>query len=128
MPATEQKVSLKRGDSRTLTFGPVRDESGVVVDLTGVTITWEMGRFAVYSKAGVLTAPRSPLVTKTIGSGVTVTDAVGGLFQVTLASTDTKTLAPDDYYHEAEITEAGGAVYTTTEGRFVLLIDLANAP
>lgn len=75
------------------------DSDGAAIDLTGATITWTLR-----TRRG-----NAATITKTTGSGVTVTDAVGGVFEVTITDTDTASLN-GTYYHEAKIVDSGGLV------------------
>lgn len=79
------------GDYITLEF-VATEESGAVLDLTGLTVKWGLGR----TKEG------PALLTKTAGSGLTVTDAAAGKFSVVLDAADTLKFA-GDYYHEAKV-------------------------
>lgn len=95
-------IKLTEGDTARFTV-TVKDSAGAVVDLTGVTsIAWQIARSAF---AG------SPDLSKSIGSGVTVTDAAGGVFQVELAPADTADLL-GDFHHEAEVTDGAGDIAT----------------
>ncbi len=55
----------------------------------------------------------SPLLTKTIGSGITVTDATNGVFTIALADADTVNLAPGAYVYDIERTNAGNRTVLT---------------
>jgi hypothetical protein len=76
-----------------------RDDSGAVVDLSGLTgsaITWKLA----------LTADITPDITKTIGSGITVTDVTGGEFSITISGTDLTDLC-GYYIHQCTVSKAG---------------------
>ena len=55
----------------------------------------------------------TPLLTKTIGAGITVTDAVNGVFTIALANADTANLAPGAYVYDIERTNAGNRTVLT---------------
>lgn len=78
------------GDYITLDF-TAKEESGAALNLTGLTLKWSLGR----------TSDGPPLLTKTIGSGITVTDAAAGKFKVELDQADTQKFS-GAYYHEAK--------------------------
>jgi hypothetical protein len=63
----------------------VKDSSGVVVDLTGYTANFYLVNY--YNED-----VSSAIVTKSVGSGITVTDAVAGELEVALSKTDTDRL------------------------------------
>lgn len=106
-----QNLELYAGDSKYLDF--IATDNGAAVDLTGVTIKWVMKRF--------VSSASNDVYKDTIGGGVSITDAANGKFTVTIAPSDTKTLAVGTYYHEAEVTDALGNVSTVTVGKVTLI-------
>lgn len=78
------------GDYITLDF-TAKEESGAALNLTGLTLKWSLGR----------TSDGPALLTKTVGTGITVTDAAAGKFKVELDPADTQKFS-GDYYHEAK--------------------------
>lgn len=61
-----------------------------------------------------------PILVKTNGSGITITDAPNGALSVALARVDWLTAEPGEYWHELARTNAGN--YTIeTDGSFTLL-------
>lgn len=110
MTKTNQDFTMWSGDDKTLTI-TVTDANDVVVDLTGASaLVWILKR----SKHAA-----AILVTKGLGAGVTITDAENGIFTVDLNPADTAALTQNNYYHEAQITDASGNIST-------LLIGTAN--
>lgn len=89
----------------------VKDTNGNTIyepcDLTGAIIKWGLKKTVNSLEI---------LVTKTIGSGITVTDAVNGKYTIKLEPDDTKPLKADTYYHECEITDNSGNVSTSFIG------------
>jgi hypothetical protein len=87
------------------------------LDLNFATIRWEAFAWPTY-KLGDAKASGSPsetaVITKSTGSGITVTDGPGGKFEVALVSADTASLA-GMYHHEAEVV-VGGKTYTVLRG------------
>ena len=69
-----------------------KDSDGTALDLTGLTVKWSLAR--------VNTSPA--LLTKTVGSGITVTNAALGQFKVELTPTDTASFS-GEYYHEVRV-------------------------
>ncbi len=103
-----QPLELVAGEDRTFTLY-ARDSANAVVDLTGKTIAWRVGR-----------SPSNPasdtsLISKT---GSTVT-AASGIYTVTLAAADTIDRR-GDYWHEAWL-DNGGAKSLVTSGRLRIL-------
>lgn len=72
----------------------LRDEDGSPHDLNGHTI----GFVVRLTRAG------ANLISKSIGSGITVTDEAGGVFRITLSDTDTDAFNDGVYYYEVKVT------------------------
>ena len=93
-----------------------------VINLTGFTGTQItcMGR----------TDPQdaSPLFTKTIGAGVTITNATSGLFTVTIAAADTASLIdyPQSLYYDVKVTDGSGNVTTVQGGKIYLAANISH--
>lgn len=97
-------ANFVQGNDITLEF-TVTDEDGAALDITGATVKWSLKR-AIGETAD--------LTKQTGGSGITLTDADGGVFEVELTDTDTAALY-GEYVHEAVIIDALGKVRTVTE-------------
>lgn len=93
------------GDTKVVQI-TVLDADGDPVDITSATIKWQAAR----------SLGKSPVITKaTGGSGVSITDAANGVFEVTLSGSDTEDLK-GDYYFEAEVTASDGTISTVIAG------------
>ena len=108
MTKTNQDFAIYIGNTRNLDISVV-DDDGDAKNITGATITWTLER-----RAG-----ETPLITKTVDSGITIIDGAGGVFRVALSTTDTDGLAAGTHYHEAEVT-LGSDVGHVTTGRVVV--------
>lgn len=86
----------------------VKTPGGDAVDLTGATLTWRIAT----PPSGV--AIGDALVTKTVGSGIVVNDAVTGDITITLTAGDFTEVG--QYWHELEIVHASGESYTYMAG------------
>ena len=102
----DQDFTLDAGDKAILTI-TVDDgaEPPVAVDLSGVAIQWALAR-----DLSIV-----PVVTKSVGSGIVITDPTNGIFKVTLDPADTEGLC-GIYYHEAEVTDTNSDPSTVTRG------------
>lgn len=100
---------MVQGDTVALDFSIV-DAAGDAVDLTGATVRWQMSR----------SVQATAILSKSVGSGITVTNAAGGLFTVDLAPADTVDLA-GTFYYEAEIIDASDNVSTVRTGQIKIL-------
>lgn len=100
----------------------VTDAAGAPANLTGA-----MAIKYVITRQGSGGQPSGPaLVSKTLGSGIAVTDAAGGIFTVTLEDGVTGSLA-GSYRHEAEVTDVEGRISTVFVGTYVVTArDLAE--
>lgn len=126
MAATGEDITHYCGDSRTITI-PVLDEDGAAVSLAGASARWWMAADADATEAADIYIQKSTSAGITITGPATV-DGVASVYSlvITLAPADTKNLAPGARYHEAEITDASGAVATITTGTFTLVRDLVR--
>ena|SRR5205814_1643415 len=77
------------GEDKTLNIAVV-DVAGAAVNITGWTLEWVLRL-----------RPSNPtkLISKTIGSGITVTNAAGGLLTIQVARADSVNLHAGRYYH-----------------------------
>ncbi len=73
------------------------DDDGPL-NLIGALLTWTLSKKRRSS---------TTLATKAIGTGIVVTDASHGLFEITLTATDTADIA-GQYYHECFVTDNAG--------------------
>lgn len=76
-------------------------------DLTGASdITWILAKQQGYA----------PKITKTLGSGCTIIDALNGRVDVDLSKTDTEPYK-GEMYHEMRVTDATGQTATVMYGK-----------
>lgn len=120
-------VGAARGSSRYVAGDylelavTVVDEAGDAVDISGASAI----RYGI-SAIGPGGGPQGPaLVTKSLGSGIAITNGAGGIFTVTLASGDTAALL-GTYFHEAEII-VDGKVSTVFRGDITVAAQLLTA-
>jgi hypothetical protein len=91
------------GDTKVIHVTAVESDN-TPLDLTDVDIAWILAK--------KVTAP--VILNKTIGAGITVTDAVNGVFEITMDPLDTAALK-GTYYQEVQIDDAG-AISTIMTG------------
>jgi hypothetical protein len=89
--------------------------NGTALNLTGATIAAD---FKLKSKTGQLKKQM------TVGSGVTITDAAGGIFKMDGFKVD---MPVGIYYFDVEITVAGNTK-TRIEGTWEITQDVTNSP
>lgn len=92
---------LFSGKDRTLSF-TITDSAGSAQAITG----WAMQ----FTLTNINDRSGTALITKTVGSGITITNGAGGICQVAIADTDTDGLVGSDaprYWYELARTDAG---------------------
>lgn len=87
-------ISFYSGDSRNLIISVI-DENNTEIDLTGAAIEW------------VLINQGEIILSKSIGSGITINNASGGQFAIALTVNDTRKLL-GTYPHMARVTTSNG--------------------
>ena len=114
----QQDISLHSGDSRTLRI-TINDDAGAALDITGATIKWQLSK-----KAADSVEPKGAFILSkgTTSTGIEITDATGGICEVTLAPADTEALA-GEFYHELQMT-LDGSVSTVLFGQATIVKDL----
>lgn len=105
------------GDARTIEFA-ITDQDGAAMNLDGYTARWAMSRLR---SAGVFSTEITLL--KTLGTGLNITNAAGGLISVSLDPIDTAELV-GPYYHELEVRNGDTVVFTAASGIINILRDL----
>jgi hypothetical protein len=111
----QQDIEMFSGDDKSLAVTVYAEDGITPVDITGFTVTWILSARPTGSVA---------IVTKTVGSGITLTDPGNGVFTVTLADTDTDALL-GKYYHQARITDQSGNKSTVLFGLVDIFEDRA---
>jgi hypothetical protein len=112
-PATYTIPNHYKGDTfDSITF-TIKEDS-VAVDLTGVAIKID---FRKGSNTGTLKQSFN------IGSGITLVDAVNGVFKLDSFIND---YDADVYYYDAQITFASGVIRTYFKGTLTVNQDTAN--
>lgn len=121
MAESNQDLAMHSGDDVGVNV-TIRDEAGAVIDVSSAS--------AFRYQAAEYNADNadrpwhgSAVISKALGSGVTVTDGPNGVVRVTLSSADTASLE-GRFYHELEMT-LGGAVSTVMTGLLTIQADLA---
>ncbi len=96
---------LYGGEDKALPWTVVQEDGVTAQNITGWSIRWRLFRFRDSVAA---------LVTKTVGSGIAITNGPTGAYTVTLTPTDL-TVTNGDYWYRSERTDSG-AVTTVQEG------------
>lgn len=103
---------MYQGDSKRLHF-TITDGSGAPLDISDAAVTWQA------SKGSTSRFSLTPVLTKAIGAGLTITDELNGALVVELLPADTENLR-GSFYYELEIQDASGDVATAATGQFTV--------
>jgi hypothetical protein len=115
---TQTNIKVLKGDSIVLKLTIKRGT--VAVNLTGASLWFT-------AKTGVAQADPG-VFQKTIGSGIVVTDAAGGLAQVTIAPADTSGLTvPTTLLYDIQLLESTGTKTTVASGNLTIMPDITTA-
>lgn len=110
MTAVNQNFTMFAGDTKELIIS-VTTPDGKTVNLTGATLKWAL-------KAGG-GAPVNALLKQSPSGGIVISDALGGVFRVTLNPVDTRNLT-GSFAHIGELTDSGGNLSTILTGTMTL--------
>lgn len=109
---TLTQIQFIGGSTSDLTFN-VKDSSGVVVDLNGATVNWNMRQYGNFFTNSIISK------SSTNPSEVLITDAVNGIFKVFLTSSDTTGLS-GKFVHQPSITDFTGDTFIPSQGIIVI--------
>ncbi len=110
---TTQRLQLRRGDLWDL-VGSAVDGNSAIYDLTGASIWFTVKRL---TSAADPASPSEDGFQLTVGSGITITDAPNGAFQIVAGSAVTSLLS-GSYRYDIQIQKSGWAgPITITEGQ-----------
>lgn len=107
--APEQTIRMVRSQDLTLVYSMAPPQ-----DVTGWSIRFQMRG----SLGGTIR------ITKTVGGGITISDAGRGVVQVALAKADTQSLTAQDYVWELRRYDAGNEI-SLARGQMVLEQEIA---
>ena len=108
------EIEVFSGDTLVLAVTTKNDRTGNTWSLIDSDISWVLAR----------SASDTPILTKEIGSGITVTDAQYGEFEVKVDPVDTEAL-DGRFVHEAQVTDQDGDVSTIFSGTLHIIEDTA---
>ncbi len=112
--------TLHRGD--TIDLAHVVTASGSEYSLVGCSIWFT-------AKTAFSVADASATFQKTVGNGITVTNAAKGRFTVRISPTDTYNLGNSKVLlvYDCQIVTASGAVYTVASGNLIFIPDVTRS-
>jgi len=118
VPICCTQKSMFKGDHRTFLL-TVKDQNGVVVDITGATIIFSL-------KADPTNATALVEKISTDINEIEITNPTQGEAEIYLIPADTSDLEPGIYFYDVELTTTSGKVYTLVKGELNLLQDVTN--
>jgi len=86
----------------------VQDSDGTATDVSGATISWMLIPASVEIEAELDALVSSAVVSKSVGSGVTINDGPNGKFRVAIDPADTEDLAAGLYHVLARVKTSAG--------------------
>lgn len=107
-------VKITRGEDVTLN-GTVTDQDGAVVDISAGSL--------VFNVKDNKSAADAAIVLSVAGTSLTS----GGLFNVVINDTDTKSLTVKSYVYDIEYTNSSGQKSTLSSGKFILFSEVTKA-
>ena len=110
MTTTVDITDYVAGDSLRLDFTVEQSDGTVFPSLSTCTIAWHLDQVSPLG-------PGPSLLTKSLGSGVTLNNAGTGSVSVAIGPGQIKALG--SMLHSLIVTTAGGDVYTVAKGEFV---------
>lgn len=111
MTSLNQNITIFAGDTKNVAV-TVEDDADVAIDITGVTIEYVVKKSALDAAIAQ--------ISKTVGSGLTLTTPLSGIFTINFLPADTQSLGYQEYYHEAELTDLSGNISTIFTGILTL--------
>lgn len=115
--------SMHSGDNRVLEFTVNQQDDSGPENITGAAMT-----FALSKQDASATSPKpsgAALVTKTVGSGITIVDGPNGRADVALVPADTAAMKAGVFYYELQVV-LGGITATVAYGAVTILGDLVE--
>lgn len=117
---SDWNIELRQGSTWTIAVEYL-DPDGVAIDLTGALIRMQIRTTYADQSGGV-----APLADLAIGTGITVTSAVGGTFTVAVSDTLTQAMPPGNWVYDLEVESAGGEVTTLMYGRAMVRAEVTR--
>jgi hypothetical protein len=118
-----QALEMRRGDTQPWTFPVVDPDTGGVFDLTG----WD----AYFTVKRLITDADPGLFQLTIGAGIAVLDAAGGILQVRPRRADTSGITDEPrLIWDLQLSQAGAPdlTHTVAGGTLLVIRDVTRAP
>jgi hypothetical protein len=113
---TPQDIEIYSGDTLHLLVTIIDGDTNLPKNLSGlVSARWEVSKSAKVAST----------ISKTLGMGIMVLNALAGEIRIDVLPSDTATLK-GDFIHELEIIDFAGEVNTVMDGKFTILIDVVN--
>ncbi len=105
MAVQNPTIEMFSGDTKRLNY-TIKDSGGSAIDVTLAVFRWALSKLAKSDTAGEPSPQGPAILSKTNGSGITLTAPTLGQIRVDLDPADTASLK-GSFYHELEMVLAG---------------------
>lgn len=114
-------LTMYRGDDEEFGGVVTEDDEITPVDITG----WEIWFTA---KTAILDADGSALFILETGAGITITDAVNGEYEISIAAalTDALITLSGEYFCDLQVKDLGGKVRTLLTGKLTIKAEITR--
>ena len=111
------KITMKRGDTRTIDFTFTESDGTTPINLTG-------GK--VFFTANASAAPTDDSAAVISKSTTTFSGAALGQCSITLDAADTTNVTPGTYNYDAQFVSSGGVVVSSPTGTLIISADITR--
>jgi hypothetical protein len=118
--ASNQRLEVVRGDTRRYQV-TVTDDAGLPVDLSGASIY-----FTVRKKYSSSSDDTDAVFQKSVGNGISISDASSGSIAIVIAPTDTRALPASLFLYDLQVNTGAGDVITAALGEFAVKADVTR--
>jgi hypothetical protein len=118
--ASNQRLEIIRGTTRRYQV-TVTDEAGLPVNLTGASVY-----FTVRKTYSTSVDDADAVFQKSVGSGITISDAAGGVLLIVIDPTDTRSFPKIVLLYDLQVITAAGDIITPAIGELAILPDVTR--
>jgi len=112
----DRDIRIMRGDSLSMKVRVSTDE-GAYLNMVGASVDMTV-------KKELSDDDLDAVISKSVGSGITLLESANGYFEVVLTGDDTKDLDDGVYYYDVQVTLDSTEVYTVMVGKLYLKPDV----
>lgn len=109
-----------RGDDETFDVA-FKDPAGAILNLTGAQGIW------FTAKRSSLDSDADALIQKSLGAGVTITNAIGGIARIDINGADTGLIETTTLVWDCQLKDSAGKYATAAKGVLTIQADVTRA-